>query len=109
MNIIKSIVNIILFALYNVFLMALSGVVYWYIVTNVLWKSLPEDGSFIYVKIGILVIFVTFVITVLFRRFFYFSFTEKVKIEKSVVCEVDEEKPVKISCKIWDIKDEGKE
>jgi hypothetical protein len=69
--IVKGIVNILLLLFYSLFFIIACNFAYWYILKEILNKNVPGSEDPIHIKLAILVIFLTIVITLLFRKFFY--------------------------------------
>ena len=64
-NAIKLILNLIFFSIYSVIAIFLAGFILW----NVLGISYTDPNKVWYIAIAI-----TFIITIIFRKFFYISF-----------------------------------
>jgi hypothetical protein len=80
--IIRGLINILLFAFYSLFFVIATNFIYWFVVKEIMEKSVPGTENPIHLKMAVLVIFWTFVITLLFRKFFYVPLYTKEKKEK---------------------------
>jgi hypothetical protein len=74
---VRGIINVLLFMFYSLFFVIASNFTYWLVLKKILWKSVPWTEDPIHLKFAIIVLFWTFIITILFRKFFYIPLKSK--------------------------------
>jgi hypothetical protein len=75
--IVRGIINVLLFTFYSLFFIIASDFVYWFVLKKILWESVPGPENTIHIKLAMLVLFWTLVITLLFRKYFYIPLKSK--------------------------------
>ena len=80
--ILKVIVNALLFMFYTLIFIIASNFIFWLVLDVVLNKDVPWSDDPIHTKMAVLVIFLSLLVTLLFRKFFYINIftSEKKKI-----------------------------
>lgn len=80
--ILKVIVNALLFMFYTLVFIIASNFIFWLVLDVVLNKDVPWSDDPIHWKMAVLVIFLSLLVTLLFRKFFYINIfsSEKKKI-----------------------------
>ena len=80
--ILKVIVNALLFMFYTLVFIIASNFIFWLVLDVVLNKDVPWSDDPIHTKMAVLVIFLSLLVTLLFRKFFYINIftSEKKKI-----------------------------
>lgn len=68
---IKVICNVLFYLVYNFIVIMLTGLLYGFVVSQILGKSVPWSGDPIHMKIAFISIMVVSILTVVFRKFFY--------------------------------------
>jgi len=68
----KGLVNFLLFTFYSLIFIIASNFVFW-LVLNFLWRNIPSGEDPIHFKMALLVIFLTLLVTLLYRKFFYLN------------------------------------
>ncbi len=82
--ILKIIVNALLFIFYTLVFIIASNFIFWLILDLVLNKNVPGSDDPIHMKMAVLVIFLSLLVTLLFRKFFYINiFSNKNIINES--------------------------
>ena len=71
--ILKVIVNALLFMFYTLIFIIASNFIFWLVLDIVLNKSVPWSDDPIHMKMAVLVIFLSLLVTLLFRKFFYIN------------------------------------
>lgn len=68
----KVLVNFLLFAFYSLVFIIASNFIFW-LVLNILWRDVPSGEDPIHMKMALLIIFLSLLITLLYRNFFYLN------------------------------------
>lgn len=75
----NTIINIFLASFYVLISIILGNFLYWFIVSNFLWKEVPWPQDPIHIKIALLASFLVLVISILLRKYLYLSVLENFK------------------------------
>lgn len=72
----KVLVNFLLFAFYSLVFIIASNFIFW-LVLDILWRDIPSSEDPIHMKMALLTIFLSLLITLLYRKFFYLDISNK--------------------------------
>lgn len=75
----KLLANLFFFLVYLLVMIVVENYIFWLILTKWLWKVVPPSTDPIHLKLAIIVLFLVLFITILFRKYFYFSICENNK------------------------------
>ena len=90
----KVLFNTFLFLFYSLFSIIAWNFVFWLILT-LLGKDVPQSWEEIHLKLAILVLFLTLIFTLLFRRFFYLRTFDN-EVNKIIKNEIKKEEDLEI-------------
>ncbi len=96
---IKGLLNILFFGIYSLIWIILWNFLYG-LVLNSLWKAVPWSSDPVHMKLAVLVIILIALITVLLRKYFYFSCktdtSKNIPKDKTVINKKEEKKIKKV-------------
>lgn len=72
----KIIINIFFFFIYLIIWIFLVSFVYWFTLSNILWKVVPSSSDPIHMKIAWVVFLIVFIVTIVYRKYFYILLKE---------------------------------
>lgn len=75
----NTIINIFLASFYVLISIIFGNFLYWFILSNFLWKEVPWPQDSIHIKIALLASFLILVISILLRKYLYLSVLENFK------------------------------
>lgn len=99
-TLLKLFINSLLFVFYSFIFITAGNFLFW-LVLSIMGKTIPASDDPIHVKIAVLIIFLSLLITLLFRKIFYISiFTN---VSKKIVNEKNDEnkEPIDEDLKIY--------
>lgn len=80
---IKILLNLFFFIIYLIISVILWSFVFG-LVLNIMWKPIPWSHDPVHIKIALVISFVVFLFTSLFRKYFYISFSSLENTEKKI-------------------------
>lgn len=79
---IKILINSFFFFIYSMISIFLWNLLFWFVLDKILLKPVPWSSDTIHIKIALIIVFLTLIFTIIFRKYFYIKLVHLENIEE---------------------------